>query len=230
MRILALETSTEHCSCALRAGDTTTESVEHAGQSHSALLLPMAAALLKQAGLRFADLDAIAFGAGPGSFTGVRIAVGAAQGLAFAHDLPVLPVVTLEALAEAAGAPRVVAALDARMGELYLAAYERQGSAWQVLCEPLLCKPDALPALGGRFAGVGSGFTRHGEALASAYALEAVQPALFPTAGAVLALALRQFAAGGGTAAAAAQPLYLRDKVALDVREQAAARAARAAA
>ncbi|HEY4371908.1 MAG TPA: tRNA (adenosine(37)-N6)-threonylcarbamoyltransferase complex dimerization subunit type 1 TsaB [Burkholderiales bacterium] len=228
MHLLALETSTEYCSCALNVDGAVRETCVRAGQGHSALLLPMVAQLMGEAGLAFKQLDAIAFGAGPGSFTGLRIACGAAQGLAFAHELPVVPVVTLEALAQESGAERVLACLDARLGELYLAAYERTGEAqWKVCAAPALLKTTELPELPGAWTGVGSGFAMHGAALAARYALDAVNAELFPRAGAIAALAAIKFARREVLPADQAAPLYLRDKVALDVNEQAALRAER---
>lgn len=185
---------------------------------------------MAQAGTSFAMLDAIAFGAGPGSFTGVRIACSVAQGLAFARDLPLLPVVTLAALAQAAGAKRVIACIDARMGELYLAAYEQTEAGWCTTLAPMLVRPDALPALPGQWHGCGSGFAAHAAPLAARYDLVSLSADAFPQARAVVQLGARMQQDGAGVAAAAAGPLYLRDKVALDVREQAAARAARQAA
>jgi tRNA threonylcarbamoyladenosine biosynthesis protein TsaB len=230
MHLLALETSTEYCSCALSVSGVVHEACVQAGHTHSQRLLPMVAELMAQAGLVYGQLDAIAFGAGPGSFTGLRIACGAAQGLAFAHDLPVVPVSTLEALAAATGGDRVLACLDARMGELYLAAYERGGpqAGWTTVQAQVLARVDGLPPLDGAWLGVGSGFAAHAQALAGAYSLSGVQADLFPRAGAVARLALDKLARGEGVAAEAAAPLYLRDKVALDTSEQAALRAARA--
>lgn len=229
VRILALETSSEHCSCALWHDSTVIDSVAHAGQRHSSLLLPMATALMAQADTSFAMLDAIAFGAGPGSFTGVRIACSVAQGLAFARDLPLLPVVTLEALAHAAGAKRVIACIDARMGELYLAAYERTDAGWSTPLAPMLVRADVLPALAGPWHGCGSGFAAYMAPLADCYDIVSFAADAFPQARAVAELGARMRQTGAGVAAAAAGPLYLRNKVALDVREQAAARAARQA-
>jgi tRNA threonylcarbamoyladenosine biosynthesis protein TsaB len=188
----------------------------------------MVAQLMAEAGLAYRQLDAIAFGAGPGSFTGLRIACGAAQGLAFAHNLPVVPVGTLEALAAATTGQRVLACLDARMGEVYLAAYELDGVQWREVCAPLLARTDALPPLSGTWLGVGSGFGAHAAALASAYALTTAEPGHFPRAGAVAALALAKLARGESVLAEQAAPLYLRDKVALDTGEQAVLRARRA--
>jgi len=116
----------------------------HAGQTHSQLLLPMCQDLLAEAGLGLAQLDGIAFGAGPGSFTGLRIACAVAQGLAFGADVPVLGVGTLLALAEASGAARVIACLDARMGEVYHAAYRREVGDWMTESGPQLCAPQQV--------------------------------------------------------------------------------------
>nr|MDB5804484.1 tRNA threonylcarbamoyladenosine biosynthesis protein TsaB [Betaproteobacteria bacterium] len=228
MFLLALETSTEYCSCALNLDGEVRESSVLAGQGHSALLLPMVAGLMAQAGLAFGQLDVIAFGAGPGSFTGLRIACGAAQGLAFAHDLPVVPVVTLEALAQDSGADRVLACLDARLGELYLAAYERVADdQLKVVAEPALLKTSGLPVLPGTWTGVGSGFAAHAAALTGQYTLGAIHAEAFPRAAAVARLGAARFARGEFVRAEEAVPLYLRDKVALDVHEQAALRAER---
>lgn len=243
MRILALETSTEYCSCALSINGETRASHVLAGQSHSDLLLPAVARLMADAGLAFSRLDAIAFGAGPGSFTGLRIACGVAQGLAFAHDLPVAAVASTEALAEGAArdhaATRVITAFDARMGELYLAAYERVEGAggsrpdWRELMAPQLAWPDALPALPALPAqadwfGAGSGFAAYGAALLARYAPLQIDAACVPHAAAVAAIGARRAACGETVAAEHAAPLYVRNKVALDVREQAALRAANA--
>ena len=243
MRILALETSTQYCSCALSINGETRASHVDAGQSHSDLLLPAVARLMSEAGLAFSQLDAIAFGAGPGSFTGLRIACGVAQGLAFAHDLPVAAVASTEALAEGAArehaATRVITAFDARMGELYLAAYERVGGTggpepdWRELLAPQLARPDALPALPvlpgvAAWFGAGSGFAAYGAALLARYAPMQIDAACVPHAAAVAAIGARRAARGQTVAAEHAAPLYVRDKVALDVREQAALRAANA--
>jgi tRNA threonylcarbamoyladenosine biosynthesis protein TsaB len=232
MYLLALETSTEYCSCAVYVGDAlhgeVRERSQLAGQRHSELLLPMVAELMGEAQLSFSQLDAIVFGAGPGSFTGLRIACGAAQGLAFAHALPVVPVATLEALAQESAAPRVLTSLDARLGELYLAAYEKTGEAdWKVISAPALRKTTQLPELPGAWTGVGSGFAVHGQPLRERYKLEAEVPGLVPGAGAMARLGALKFSRGQALPADQAAPLYLRDKVALDVNEQAALRAAK---
>ena len=223
MNILALDTSTEYCSVALWQDGVVVERSVLAGQRHSELLIAMLDDLLKDAGLGIKDLDGIAFGKGPGSFTGVRIACGAAQGLAFGADIPAASVCTLLALAEASGAGRVIAALDARMGEIYHAAYERRDDAWATVSEPCLCKPEAAPAVPGTdWFGAGSGFAVHGAALAARYgaALSGADGAAVPQAAAIAALGAVQIALGRGVDAAEALPLYLRDKVALKTSER----------
>lgn len=228
MKILALETSTEYCSVALWRDGVLSGRCELVGQKHSEQLMPMLDAVLQAAGISLAELDGIAFGAGPGSFTGVRIACGVTQGLALGAGLPVTGVCTLLALAEACGKDKVVAALDARMGELYHAAYMRSGSGWTTVVEPNLCKAGDAPLVEGEgWFGVGSGFAAHAEALALRYAghLSGVDGSAIPQATAITALAVPMFDAGRGQDAALATPFYLRDKVALTTRERLAAKA-----
>ena len=196
---------------------------EMAGQRHSELLLPMVDGVLAEGGIALRDLDGIAFGAGPGGFTGLRIACGVAQGLAFGAELPVVGVCTLEALAEQAGGQRVIAALDARMGEIYHAAYERDGAGWRVLREPSLCAPMGAPQVPeADWTGCGSGFDAHDAALRGRYGgqLARVIPGLHPRAQEPARLAAPRFAAGRGTDPAEAHPLYIRNKVALKSHER----------
>jgi len=224
MKVLALDTSTEYCSVALWQDGVVAERSVLAGQKHSEILIGMLDALLKEAGIRIKQLDGIAFGKGPGSFTGVRIACGAAQGLALGVNLPVSGVCTLEALAEASGKPRVIAALDARMGEIYHAAYEKHGKVWKTVSEPCLCKPEDAPLLpGADWFGVGSGFAMHGAALHSRFSgqLLGMDGSMVPQAAAIAVLGAARFANGLGVDAAEALPLYLRDKVALKTSERA---------
>jgi tRNA threonylcarbamoyladenosine biosynthesis protein TsaB len=146
-----------------------------------------------------------------------------AQGLALGTNLPVVGVCTLEALAEASGKPRVIAALDARMGEVYHAAYERRGGDWHAVHEPGLCKPDAAPELpAGAWTGCGSGFAAYRAALESRYAgrLEHVNDKLVPHAREIAALAAVEFKRGGAVSAEYAAPLYVRNKVALRMDER----------
>jgi tRNA threonylcarbamoyladenosine biosynthesis protein TsaB len=223
LKILALETSTELCSAALWQDGKVDAREVVAGQRNSELLLPMVEALLTANHLAARDLDGIAFGSGPGAFTGVRIACGVAQGIAFGIDVPVAAIGTLMALAEAAGAPRVVCCLDARMGEVYHAAYEKRGNEWQEVRAPGLYKPAAVPDLtAGKWTGGGSGFVAFRDELATRYAgsLERVIDGLAPHAREIAALAARQFVRGETVDAADALPLYVRNKVALKVNER----------
>lgn len=223
MNILAIETSTEYCSAAVLHGGHEAVRCELAGQRHSELLLPMVDAVLKEAGLALEHLDGIAFGAGPGSFTGLRIACGVAQGLALGAGLPVVPVGTLQALAQGRDADRVLACLDARMGEIYHAAYLRRAGRWHESIAPSVCRADLAPALdGGGWVAVGSAFGPHGAALRARYEgqLAAVDAAAFPHASAVARLAVPVLAEGQGLPAEQAVPLYVRDRVALKMHER----------
>jgi tRNA threonylcarbamoyladenosine biosynthesis protein TsaB len=222
LKILAVETSTEHCSVALWRDGALDEAGERAGQRHSELLLPMLHGLLGRHGLKVADLDGLAFGEGPGSFTGLRIACGVVQGLAFGAGLKVAGVGTLLAMAAAAGADRVVCCLDARMGEIYHAAYAMSDGGWEAVHRPGLRAPDEAPALpAGSWTGCGSGFAAYRQALGRRYpGLSAIMPEVIPHARHVAALAAREFAAGRAVAPEHAVPLYLRDKVALKTAEQ----------
>jgi len=228
VNLLAIETSTEFLSLAACRGVAVFAYRIEAGQRHAEMVLDAISALLAEAELRLGDLEGIAYGEGPGSFTGLRIACGVVQGLALAHGVKVLGVSTLLALAEEAAAENVYACIDARMGEVYHAAYRRNGDrrdaeAWQVVHAPALCRPQDVPVPeSGAWRGFGSGFAAHGEVLRGrlAGALDSVEPALFPTAAAVLRLARPRFGRGEGGAPEAAVPVYLRDKVALKTSER----------
>ena len=221
--ILALETSTEYCSVALRVEDEVFADREQAGQKHSEMLLPMIDALLHRARVETPRLDAIAFGAGPGSFTGLRIACGVAQGLSFALELPCVPVGSLEAMAEASGGERVLACADARMEQVYLAAYERSDEVWREVLPPALCDPGDMPDLpGSDWLGCGGGFERYPEIMAGPYAskISEVRFDLVPQAREVCHLGARYLSAGKSVASTEVAPLYVRNKVALTMEEQ----------
>ena len=216
MKFVSFETATEWCSVALWLDGELVGLEERAGQSHAEKLLPMLDRLAAGAGIALGALGAVAFGAGPGSFTGLRIACGVAQGIAFAHGLPVLGVSTLEATAEEAGAPRVVACLDARMREVYYAALEKREHGWQeVIAAQCVAPAEAPQAPGDGWVGAGNGFAAYGD-----FGLRKVFPEVHPTAAAVARLAAPRLAAGEGVDASLAVPLYLRDKVALTIEEQ----------
>jgi tRNA threonylcarbamoyladenosine biosynthesis protein TsaB len=226
MQIIALDASTEFASVALGDGVSWRELSERAGQRHSELLLPMVQALLAQGRLALSQLDGVAFGAGPGSFTGLRIACGVAQGLALGAGLSVVGVSTLEAMAEIArtrhGASNVVAALDARMREVYIGAYRHDGTRWSAVLEPSALKPDAPSLLPGQgWIGVGAGFAAYPD-LGARLALAALYEDIAPSAVAIGALAVPRFAAGEGVAPRDAAPLYVRQRVALTAAERAA--------
>ena len=209
MRFAAVETSTEWCSVALFHHGAIACVERRAPNRHSELALPMLQRLLDQSGWNIGQLDAVAFGAGPGSFTGLRIACGIAQGLAFARALPVLGVSTLEAMAEESGAARVAACLDARMREVYYAALEKRGGRWHEVVPAQCVSPEAVAPLGADWVGCGNGYAVYGN-----LGMTRTMPEVHPTALAVARLAAPRLAAGEGVDAALAAPIYVRDKVA----------------
>lgn len=223
MKILGIDTSTEYCSAALWCDGEIDARERYAGQRHSELVLGMVDELLACRGLRVEALDGIAFGAGPGSFTGLRIACGVTQGLAFAAGIPVLGVGTLLAMAEAAQAARIVCCLDARMHEVYHAAYEQSDGNWNAVHEPGLYAPAETPELpAGTWFGGGSGFAAYREVLMQRYAgkLTVIDAGLHPRAQDITRLAVPQFERGLGIDATLAAPVYVRDKVALKTHER----------
>ena len=223
MKILALDTATEACSAALLCGAAVHERHEIAPRRHAELILPMVDGVLADAGLGLQDLDAIAFGRGPGAFTGVRIAAGVTQGLALGAGLPVIPLSSLATLAQGAtdGAHHrsavLLPALDARMGEVYWAAYERgQDSLVGLQSEEQVTSPDAVRVPAGKHVfGVGSGWGTYRLRLEGALdgQVTGVAPDRFPLARDMLPLATREFNAGRCVSADRALPVYLRDNV-----------------
>jgi len=218
LKILALDTSTEACSVAVWADGNVVERFE-TGNQHSDLILPMVQAVLGEAGLALTQLDAIAFGRGPGSFTGLRIGAGVAQGLAFGANLPVVPISSLAALAQDVDAPRVLAAFDARMGQIYFGAYVRNDRGLVELAgvEQVIA-PAGIPLPEGEgWVGAGSGWDQY-HALLSARLGEHVarwQRQVCPRARFVAELAVAAYRAGQAVAAELALPVYLRDEVAV---------------
>jgi tRNA threonylcarbamoyladenosine biosynthesis protein TsaB len=218
MRFAAIETSTEWCSVALSIDGEIVAAERRAGNRHSELALPMLEELFRKTNTRPGILDAIAFGSGPGSFTGLRIACGLTQGLALPRGLPVIGIPTLEALAEECGAERVVACLDARMSEVYYAALEKRGGRWREVVQLQCVAPAAAMAPpGDGWVGCGSGFAAFPAFLENR--LSSVKPEIHPSALAVARLAAPRLAAGEGVDAAEAAPLYVRDKVAFTSKE-----------
>ncbi|WP_355581755.1 tRNA (adenosine(37)-N6)-threonylcarbamoyltransferase complex dimerization subunit type 1 TsaB [Xanthomonas cannabis] len=235
MNILAFETSTEACSVALHVDGCVIERFELAPRRHAELALPWAEQLLAEAGIARRQLDAIAVGRGPGAFTGVRLAIGIAQGIALALDLPVLAISTLQVLALRAPAEvtHVLACIDARMGEVYAGVFARSGDTLLELAPEVVCAPDApaLPDSAARMAGVGTGFAAVDALLQQRFAtcLTSVDATALPRAADLLTLAVPALQRGEGVAPERVEPAYLRDNVALTLVEQQAARAAKAA-
>jgi tRNA threonylcarbamoyladenosine biosynthesis protein TsaB len=226
MKLLAFDTSTETLSIAVTAGAgaPVLEHTAPGGARASAELIPSIQALLAQAGLALETLDGIAFGRGPGSFTGLRTAAAVAQGLGFGSGVPVLAIDTLLAVAEEArglaGATRVVAVLDARMGEVYFGGYEHADGRWHTRQAPALGRPEQVACPRG-WALAGNAMDLHRDALP----VDAERIVALPTARALLRLAPQELASGAPHGAAQALPLYIRDKVAQTTEERAADRA-----
>lgn len=224
MHILALDTSTEQLSVALwKDGDLLSRAVP-AGQQHASLTLPLVAELLAEAGTALPNIDVIAYPSGPGSFTGLRIGCGLAQGLAFAHGTPVVGVSTLAALAAGEEADTVYACLDARMGQVYAGAYRRSADDWQAVIEDGLYDPHSLPVPDSEgWAGIGTGFGAYRDILATRLgnSVSVRDPARLPHARELARLAALKAARGETVAAADATLVYLRDKVALKTHERA---------
>lgn len=226
MRILALDTGTESCSVALLVGTELIEESLELGRGHAQEILHMVDRVLSRGGASLSSLSGIAAGVGPGSFTGVRIGVAVAQGLAFGAGLPVLPVTTLEALALpliARGAQRVLACLDARMGEVYYGCFAGRPAPPTVYAlGPLrVAAPADLvlpprPQAAADFVGVGRGFCAYPELLRRAHLCVAPEDARkLPAAGDMARLGAARLAAGEGLDAGRLEPVYVRDKVAL---------------
>lgn len=223
MKLLALETATEACSAALYLDGEITERYQVAPRGHTGLILPMVDELLAEAGLSPAQLDAVAFGCGPGAFTGVRIATGVVQGITYALELPVVPVSTLATLAQGArrefGWQRVAAAIDARMAEIYWGAFEDNGKGlMQPLGDEQVIAPQQVPLLVGEgWYGIGSGWQSYAETLGEVQQ-EAIVDSVgdyFPHARDVATLAVAAFKRGEALSAEQALPRYLRDNVAV---------------
>lgn len=224
MKLLALETSTEMGSCALWLDGRVLVRYCPSGRPHSETLLPLVRELLQEAGAVLPDLDAIAFGSGPGAFTGLRVACGAAQGLAVGAGVPLVAVGSLDALAWRAGGDAVLALVDARMEEVYWGAFRRIGGDVELVDALGVASPDVLDLPEGFWQAAGNALIAYpglaGRASAAGYALDAN---LFPDAEAVAALAVQRFPRQGGIDPAEAAPRYVRNKVARTVAERLAA-------
>ena len=223
MKLLAIETSTEACSVALYVDGALRERHEIAPRRHTQLVLPWADELLAEAGLHKSQLDVFAVGRGPGAFTGVRLAIALVQGLALALDRPVIPVSTLAILALQAPGEHRLAAIDARMGEVYLGQFRADADG---LVSPVGAETIVAPALAPLptvpVSGVGTGFAAEHGALPARLGgrLSGFDATALPHASDLARLAARACARGEAVAADAVEPAYLRDKVALTLAEQ----------
>ncbi|MFB2701386.1 tRNA (adenosine(37)-N6)-threonylcarbamoyltransferase complex dimerization subunit type 1 TsaB [Aeromonas veronii] len=221
LKILAVDTATEACSAALLVGDKLFSRWEEAPRDHTRKILPMVQAVLEDAGISLSDLDAIAFGRGPGSFTGVRIGISVAQGLAFGAGVPLIGISTLAAMAQGAyrldGAEQVLTAIDARMNEVYFGRYELIDGRMQLVGDEVVSEPAALVDVRGKLVGlvtcVGTGFETYGETLSGLADELAVSQVRFPAAEDMLPLARAAWLAGEAVPVEQATPVYLRDKV-----------------
>lgn len=227
MKILAIETATDACSAALQVDQECTVEYQLAPRQHTQLILPMVDSLLARAQLSLQQLDAIAFGCGPGAFTGLRIAAGVTQGLGLAADLPVIPVSTLAAMAQQAGlhyqSTAVLAALDARIGEVYWGRYQLIDGRASLQGEEQVIRPDQLKALPeNSWVAVGSGWDVYGDTLRGKVKgeLAHLDAQLTPSAEFIAQLAAFEYQAGHVLPVEAAQPVYLRNKVADTIRER----------
>ena len=221
MKLLAIETSTEACSVALYHQDEVLEEYQLAPRQHAELTLGMVERLLSNAQLSAAQLDAIAFARGPGAFTGLRIGCGVVQGIAFAADIPVVPVSTLAVMAQGAvrqwDRDKIVPVIDARMEEIYTAAFQRGDNGLVVsVSEECVCKPEQIASLqGDGWFGVGSGWQPFGEILTKSLddAIEGYEADFYPHACDVALLGAEALQKGETVNAEQALPVYLRDQV-----------------
>jgi tRNA threonylcarbamoyladenosine biosynthesis protein TsaB len=219
MKILAIETATEACSAALDINDSCIHRYEVSPRRHTELILPMIDELLREAGIQTSDLDAIAYGQGPGAFTGLRVAVGVIQGLAFAHDTPVIPVSTLAALAQhfAEHHDYVASAIDARMQEIYWGLYKKnEQGLMKKITEDKVCSADDISTLyEGDWFGAGTGWNTYKDKLQSKFNgnLVGFNGEIFPSANDIMELAKPAYLDGMTISVEQAMPVYLRNNV-----------------
>ena len=228
MNILALDTCSECCSAALLCDGRLYEVSELTQRGHSELILGMMDKLFEQADTTISSVEAIAFGRGPGSFTGVRVGVSVAQGIAFARDIPVIPISSLAAIAQQGinlvDIDRFAVAIDARMGEIYCAHYKRVEKVAVLLGEERVCSPDSfLPMDEKKSVGMGTGWSTYASELSQQFSaqLTDIKPEFYPMASGIVELAQVEIAAGRLLPAEDALPVYLRDNVAKKKVEQA---------
>lgn len=226
MNILALDTCTEMCSAAVLFEGQLFERSELTQRGHSEKILTMLDAVMAEAGCNLADINVVAFGRGPGSFTGVRIGVGVAQGIAFARQLPVVPVSTMAAVAQIAiddyAASRIAVAMDARMGEVYAGHFVEENGLATALDDERVCPPtEYKPVDTLQWFAAGTGWGEFETVLQANFSQQITQQqVLLPTAAAIIKLALHKAENGQTIAADQAVPVYLRDNVAKKKGEQ----------
>lgn len=222
-RILALDTATEACSVALLDDQRVLATFELCAREHTQRILPMVQQILADAGLSLAQMDALAFGRGPGSFTGVRIGIGIAQGLALGADLPMIGISSLQTMAQSAWrlqqSERVLAAIDARMGEVYWGEYQRDAAGnWQGTATEAVLKPEAaaarMAALSGSWTPAGTGWAAWPVLAEESKLILSGQQVTLPCAEDMLPLAAAALARGEMVAVASSEPVYLRNEVA----------------
>lgn len=224
LKLLAIDTATEACSCALYLDGAYRESYTVAPRRHAEFILPMVSRLLSEGGVSLRQLDGLAFGRGPGAFTGVRIGAGIIQGLAFGSDLPVAPVSTLQALAQGAcrelGTKQVLAAIDARMGEVYWGVYQAtERDLMAAIFAECIRAPREVPVPDGSgWFGIGSGWATHGDRLRAIFtkALTGTASERYPRAVDVALLGVDMIQRGESVAAENALPIYLRNRIAVN--------------
>ena len=222
LKLLALDTSTEACSAALSIDGEITQRYQVAPREHTHLILGMIESLLQDAGLKSSEIDVMAFGRGPGSFMGVRVAAGVVQGIAFAHSIPVVPVSTLAALASVAmdetGETQVLAAIDARMKEVYWGAYQcNESGQVELLGEECVIAPDRAPIPEqGEWVTAGTGWGSYGDVMKPLLGDRCITSLdeCFPSATAIAKQAIDLYKNGAAVSAGEAVPVYLRDNVA----------------
>jgi tRNA threonylcarbamoyladenosine biosynthesis protein TsaB len=223
MKILAFETSCEHATVALLLGDEIIQRRLEGHANHSERLLPTVQALLAESQVSLSSLDAIAFGAGPGAFTGLRLSCGVAQGLAMGAGLGVAPICSLEALSLQGEGPRILVATDARMGEVYWAAFEMRDGLRMTVADPECIPPEHISAPGpGMWFGIGSAFEVYAASLHASLttSLSGYNASLAPAARDVARLACVRVVSGDLLSPELAVPVYVRNKVAFTTAER----------
>ena len=221
MKLLAIETSTDRCSCAIALDGECRAYDRHAPRQHAELILEMISELLQESDLRLRDLNGVAFGRGPGSFTGVRIAASVTQGLAYGADLPVVGISSLQALAQGVrrgrGKTHVLTAFDARMSEVYWGAYREEDEIMAPVIEDGVFAPQKvpIPASSVPWHGAGDGWSAYADILAQRLPETAAQSCMviYPSAIDIITLASAAFEKGQTVSALMALPVYLRDTV-----------------